>query len=664
MNYRFVPIGSVAPILLTSALAAVGGTATRPLTGQIPAKTAAQKLVGPMDGDTILHISVGLDSRDPVALDQFIARLYDPSSPDFRHYLSTDQFAARFGPTDADYQRVLDFALTQGLTVVREYPNHLLVDIQGPVAQIQKAFGVTLHTYQDAAQGRTFFAPDIDPSIPADLPIVEINGLDTQSRPHSHHLRRADSPAITAQSASGTTAGVAHVNSFRAQGSAIPQQGSAPGNKGLWGNDFRHAYVPGSSLTGTGQSVGLLEFEGYYDTDINRYETDIGLSQNGRPQLIIVPVNGGATPADGGDNGEECSGDIEMVVSMAPGLDAIYIFETNTGTFNNLLQAMIAQTNILQFSCSWATDTLRHPTSEVLFKQMISQGQCFFNASGDAGAFVGAVEFPSDSPSVIQVGGTTLTDKPAPTYAWAGEVVWNWGVNRSGIYSGAGSGASGGGLSTYYTIPSWQTNINWTANGGSKTWRNVPDIAANADHCYLYTDNGSKTGGNGGTSFAAPLWAGFLALVNQQSLANGRPSVGYINPALYALASTPRYSTLFHDVSSGNNVWNKSPGLFYAKNGYDLCTGLGSMNGTNLINALTEPFAVNLVSAGRAGRNITAQFASWPRQNYSVQYQTSPSGANWLDYTNIIGTGPSQSILVPVTLFNGGPAGFVRVISK
>ena len=175
MNYRFVPIGSVAPILLTSALAAVGGTATRPLTGQIPAKTAAQKLVGPMDGDTILHISVGLDSRDPVALDQFIARLYDPSSPDFRHYLSTDQFAARFGPTDADYQRVLDFALTQGLTVVREYPNHLLVDIQGPVAQIQKAFGVTLHTYQDAAQGRTFFAPDIDPSIPADLPIVDLN---------------------------------------------------------------------------------------------------------------------------------------------------------------------------------------------------------------------------------------------------------------------------------------------------------------------------------------------------------------------------------------------------------------------------------------------------------------------------------------------------------
>ncbi len=664
MNFRFVPMGLVAPILLTSALAAVGGPAIRPLTGQVSAKTATQTPVGPLDGSTVLQFSVGLDARDPAALDQFIGQLYDPSSPNFRHYLSPDQFATRFGPTDADYQRVLDFVRNHGLTVAQEYPNHLLVDIQGPVANIQEAFGVTLQTYQDSAQGRTFFAPDIDPSIPLDLPIVEINGLDTQTRPHSHHQHRTDPTATSAQSAIGTTGGIGNVNSAQAQGLASPKLGSAPGNKGLWGSDFRKAYVPGTTLTGSGQSVGLLEFEGYYGADITRYETDIGLSLSGRPQLIIVPVSGGATPSDGGDNGEECSGDIEMVVSMAPGLDSIYVFETNTGTFNNLLQSMIAHTNVLQFSCSWATDTLRHPTSEVLFKQMVTQGQSFFNASGDAGAFVGAVEFPSDSPNVIQVGGTTLTDQRAPTYAWAGEVVWNWGVNGTGTYSGAGSGASGGGLSTYYPIPSWQTNINWTANGGSKTWRNIPDVSANADNCYLYTDNGTKTGGNGGTSFAAPLWAGFLALVNQQAVASGRPTVGYINPALYALASTPRYPTLFHDVFSGNNVWNRSTRLFYARSGYDLCTGLGSMNGTNLINALTEPFAVNLVSVGRAGRNITAQFASWPQQNYAVQYQTSPSGTNWLDYTNSVGNGSSETILIPVTLFSGSPTGFIRVVSQ
>jgi len=144
-----------------------------------------------------------------------------------------------------------------------------------------------------------------------------------------------------------------------------------------------------------------------------------------------VPVDGGATTRSAGDNGEECSLDIEMAVAMAPGLSNIYVFENGTNVagnaaFDDIFEAMVTYTNVLQFSCSWAGSTAEDPTSEVLFKQMAAQGQSFYNASGDVGAFVGAVEFPSDSPSITQVGGTTLTDGGAPSYPWESESVWAW----------------------------------------------------------------------------------------------------------------------------------------------------------------------------------------------------------------------------------------------
>src|SRR5262249_50540463 len=147
------------------------------------------------------------------------------------------------------------------------------------------------------------------------------------------------------------------------------KEGSAPGGY-LWGNDFRNAYVPGTTLTGSGQNLGLLEFEGFYTNDITNYENDIGMSATNRPQLIIVPVDGGATPQGSGDNGEECSGDIEMAVSMAPGLSAIYVFESGATItnphFDDIFESMLTYTNILQFSCSWGGGTAINETSEVL----------------------------------------------------------------------------------------------------------------------------------------------------------------------------------------------------------------------------------------------------------------------------------------------------------
>ena len=190
---------------------------------------------------------------------------------------------------------------------------------------------------------------------------------------------------------------------------------------------------------------------------------------------------------------------------------------------------------------------------------------------------------PVDSTNLTCVGGTSLTMNGTGV-SWSSETVWNWNnVGRPNI-------GSGGGISTYYTIPYWQANVSMAANSGSTTFRNVPDVALTADSVYVTYNNGSS-GGFGGTSCAAPLWAGFCALVNQQSAAAKGTTVGFLNPALYAIASGGNYGNCFHDITTGNNIGTNTPGLFYAVANYDLCTGLGTPKGTNLINALAPALA-------------------------------------------------------------------------
>src|SRR6185503_13786132 len=138
-----------------------------------------------------------------------------------------------------------------------------------------------------------------------------------------------------------------------------------------------------------------------------------------------------------------------------------------------------------------------------------------------------------------------------------------------------------------YLIPSWQQDIDMTANKGSTMFRNIPDVAMTADNVYVIADNGTAYPGTGGTSVAAPLWAGFAALVNQQAAQNGIPPVGFINPAVYAIGKGS--SSSFHDITTGDNTWSQSTTRFLAVPGYDLCTGWGTPNGIDLISALAGP---------------------------------------------------------------------------
>ncbi len=196
-----------------------------------------------------------------------------------------------------------------------------------------------------------------------------------------------------------------------------------------------------------------------------------------------------------------------------------------------------------------------------------------FQASGNNGAYRGTPDSPSDDPNVTVVGGTVLTTRGARG-AWETETVWP---------------GSGGGSSTNFLIPSWQEGLASSANQGSTTYRNIPDVAAIASSSIWVVAFGGEQGPIGGTSAAAPLWAGFAALANQQASALGAPPIGFINPTLYSIGRSASYASAFHDVVTGNNTNASSPTNFFATPGYDLCTGWGTPNGSNLINALVSP---------------------------------------------------------------------------
>ena len=615
--------------LVSGLLATSGGAANQrqSLSGHVPEIVAKFRPVGRLEGSARLKLAIGLAPRDEAGLDTFIQQLYDPASPTYRHYLSPGQFTERFAPTAQDYQAVIDYAKASGLNVTQQHSDRVVLDVEGAVADIERALQVTLRTYQHPAEARAFYAPDVEPSLALGVSVLHIGGLDNYAPPHPKLKRHSPNPSADTALKGGTS-----------------KEGSAPGGQ-LWGNDFRNAYVPGTTLTGSGQNVGLLEFDGYYPTDVSDYETAIGMSATDRPKLVIVPVQGGvSTPSASGNS--EVAGDIEMVVSMAPGLNAVYVFEEenteiSNAQFDDILESMVTYTNVLQFSCSWGGSTAQDLASEVLFKEMASLGQSFYDASGDNGAFVGNIEFPSDSPSITQVGGTTLTDGSAPSYPWISEVVWDWASGPRVSASSATS--SSGGISTYYPIPWWQSNISMTASMGSTTWRNTPDVCANADNVYLYSSNGKKGGGWGGTSFAAPLWAGFTALMNQQGAAEGLPPVGFLNPVLYAIASGTNYADCFHDITSGNDTWKKSPDLFYAVPGYDLCCGVGSMTGTNLINAVVGPMPPPsfLPPAMNAG-GVTLAWSAVAGISYQPQYTFDLTTTNWINF------GPAVTAAGPV----------------
>jgi hypothetical protein len=543
---------TIAILLLLAGAAGASDQPLRKLSGHVPAAVHSLQPMAAAAASDRLRLAIGFPLRNQAELQALLAAQQNPSSPQYRRFLTPEQFTERFGPTAADYKAVEDFAVASGLTVTARHANRIVLDVGGAAPDVGRAFGVTLNRYQHPTEARTFIAPDAEPSVAADLNVLHIAGLSDFARPRPL-FRRNPAARIKPRATNG----------------------SGPSSNYM-GSDFRNAYVPGSPLTGSGQTVGLLQYDGYDASDVTYYYTRAGIAP--------IPLNNvlidGATGAPSGDGGEvEVCLDIQMVASMAPGVSAITCFiAPNPSPWVDLLNSMAAHPEIKQFSCSWGGGD-PDPTAEAVFQQMQAQGQSFFNATGDSDAFSASnpIEFPSDSTNITQVGATTLTMSGAGA-SYVSETVWQWGDDVG----------SSGGVSTNYGLPSWQQGISMVTNKGSTAWRNLPDVAAVGDDIYVRADATDQTG-TGGTSCAAPLWAGFMALVNQQAASNGLQAVGFLNPALYTIGKSTLATHAFHDITTGNNTNSSSKTKYYAVAGYDLCTGWGTPNGTNLIAILASP---------------------------------------------------------------------------
>jgi autotransporter-associated beta strand protein len=546
-------------ILLLFTLAGTGRAVGRQvLHGNRPAVVSQLRALHDLATTNRLQLAIGLPLRNQAALTNLLADLYDPTSPNFHHFLTAAQFTEQFGPSAQDYQAVIAFAETNGFTVTGTHPNRMVLDVSARAPDVEKAFHLILRVYAHPKENRDFYAPDTDPQLDLAVPILHISGLNNYIVPRALNHER---PRL-AQTAQAT-----------------PASGSGPSGTFV-GKDFRAAYVPGVTLDGTGQSVALVQFAGYYASDISAYETAYGLPN---VPLVNVLLNGiGSITVNAG--GAEPALDIEMTISMATNLTQVI---TYYGSSADTIMSRIASDNLAkQISASWTFGI--DATTLQIFQEFAAQGQSYFNASGDGDAYTGSPATPTDAPYVTSVGGTTLTTS-GPGGAWVSEKVWNWG-----------STGSSGGVSTTYGIPLWQQGISMTANLGSTTMRNIPDVAMTADNVWVLYNNGGS-GSFGGTSCASPLWAGFTALVNQQAAANGQPSIGFINPTVYALGKGTSYGSTFHDITTGNNTSPTSPGKFYGVTGYDLCTGWGTPTGLNLINALALSQFDPLVITGASG---------------------------------------------------------------
>ena len=561
--------------LLGLAVTFVGQAQSRPLltqhvrevtlNGQAPS-------AGPLPAEQPMRLVIVLPLRNQTFLGQFLKELYNPASPSYRQYLKVEEFTSMFGPTQQEYDAVVRWAEANGFTVVGTSSNRMNVDVTGLVATIEAAFHVNMGLYQHPTENRTFYAPDREPTLDLPFELWQIAGLDNYSVPQPALMRR---PAtMTSQATTGS----------------CPQQS-------FCASDMRAAYYGGTALTGSGQSLGLFEFVGTDFADLDTYYTNAG--QTNHVPITLVTTDGTSTSCTypSCDDTEQ-NIDMTQALGMAPGLANLVMFvgSTDAAIFNAMATASPLNA---QLSSSWIWSPADPSTDNPYFQEFAAQGQNLFQAAGDGGAWSpSSIIYPADDLFITSVGGTDLNTTGAGG-AWSSETAWVDG---------------GGGISpNKFAIPFWQTTAASGCSKCSNSYRNGPDISANANFTFYVCANQTTCTANlyGGTSFAAPMFAGYLALINQQAVLDGKPTLGFINPAIYGLGLSASYDADFHDITSGSNG-------DAATTGYDLATGWGSPNGSGLITALintintpsfgltASPTMVSVTSGGAATSTITS----------------------------------------------------------
>jgi subtilase family serine protease len=602
MRYKFALFPGLLSILLLgtfflpghfmSSAHAAGAMTLTDVGGLPPLISMSQLLGSDSHSNRTLQMSVSLALRNQAQLTRLLQDLYDPSSASYHQFLSVDAFAQQFGPTPDEEQTVENYLTQQGFTVTQTYPNHMLIDFSGSQSLAKQVFGVTINDYQDPL-GRDFFANANVPTLPAYLAsfVTFVGGLDNANQ--FYH------PPLSSQSTLSTNPNA---------GANCPSAGTGGSQVAYIPSQFSKAYnydgLHNAGLQGAGQTVGVFELDGYSSSDIQAYAQCFGGGGVPLKNVLLDGFNG-----QPGAGAIEVELDIEVILSMAPKLSKLIVYEAPNTTqgFNDELARIVSDKTPV-ISVSWGDCETNMGQQEVqqenkYFQEAAAQGQSILVAAGDSGSSscfqLSGQSFdtslnaddPAAQPYVTGVGGTTLTLNSNNSYQ--SEHVWN-----SGLFGGAG----GGGISQFWKLPNWQKGPG-TQNSYSNGMRETPDVSLDADpatgypvYCTAGSSCSSSVGGTsgwltvGGTSAAAPMWAAMIALANQEAAQHGKGVLGFLNPAIYRIASGSHYNSDFHDITppsdpsvpSDNDELGINGGAYPVTNAYDMATGWGTFNAAKL----------------------------------------------------------------------------------
>src|SRR5438270_9159072 len=547
--YPIVLVPLIGIVIIATILWSVVSTFTHatPVAGRTPIPstigryTSNSKMLKRTAANQPISLAIGLNLRNQADLASYIKQITTPQSPLYHHYLNAADFAALYAPLPSSEAPVIDYLRSEGFTITATYPDHLLVDARGTVAQAEQAFQVQINNYQEQS-GQYFYANAASPSLPVSVApfVASVAGLDNllqyHRKPHATGKAKAH-PALATSNASPSAITCPQPGAATIPTSYTPSQIATA-------YDFTKIYDSGS--LGEGQTVGLLELDGYSPNDIALYASCFGGKNT---QIQTIPIDGYNGAA--GANAAEVELDMEMVLGLAPRLATLRVYEASISSLAayNDAWARIVNDGTPVVSTSWVfceqgVGVANESQQEnIFFQAAAAQGQTILAASGDLGATgcynpqTGAntnpsVDDPASQPYVTGVGGTTLRINADNSYQ--SEQVWN---DRA-----INDGASGGGVSQVWAMPKWQQGPG-VANAYSTGFREVPDVSINADpetgyDVYCSVGGCASGGGSGwrvlgGTSASAPVWAAMVALANEAAAKANGYNMGFLNPSLY-----------------------------------------------------------------------------------------------------------------------------------
>lgn len=543
--------------------------------GPAGAQTADQseRYVGELDPAETVEFALDLRLPGRAELEQFVARLHDPTSADYRRYITPEEVGSRFGLPDASLAELEAALVRDGLAVVERFPQRTMVRVSARADTVEKLFGAGLKLFGDST-GRVYHRPTERPTIPPDL-----------------------SSFVTATS--GLDQGLVHVSS-RSMLFGVPLAG-------LGVSDIELAYemtaLRQAAALGQGETVAIVSFDTFLPADVDALDREMGIT--GPPVEKVIVSNPVAEPGDGT---VEVNLDIDIVRMIAPAAQILNYETSNPGLTNaDMVAEVVKQKRAKIVTISWGfclsrglsnwaryqyeTEVEGEGVVEHEERNLLSAtaaGVNVFIASGDSGPYScrhgdrSHIQIDPDltasSPNVIAVGGTRLNVRTDGTYL--DEVAWEWPMTGE---------AGGGGQTTSLPRPAWQVGPG-VLNAQSNGYRQSPDVSgpgdcASAFHT-VWTDPESgerRSRADGcGTSAASPFWAGIAALLQRYARDQGVGSLGYLNPTFYALAAEAQPNAIFHDVLRGANLGHD------AGPGWDFATGLGSPRVDPLARAIVE----------------------------------------------------------------------------